>query len=73
MCQVSSQQIAALYPEKGMMGINFTPTHCQRLQRQNKSTEIGLIKLAEPSQTLNYKPLQLTNNFTRNFIVYICV
>ena len=37
-------------------GNNFTPTPCTWLRGQNTLVGIGLIKLSEPCDTLNYKP-----------------
>ena len=55
MCQVSSESIAVLYPEKKYGGPNFTSFR-QGLRGQNTSVGIGITELTQPSDTLNYKP-----------------
>ena len=52
-CQVSSQSIEVLYPEKIMMGVISPPPPCLLLRSQNTSVGTGFIELTEPSDTLN--------------------
>ena len=53
---VLNHKRAVHYLEKMSDRGNFTSTSCQRLRCQNTTVEIGLIELAEPSDTWNYEP-----------------
>ena len=50
------QQITVLYPEKNMVGGNFTLNPRRGLLGQNISVGIWLIEVTEPSDTLNFNP-----------------
>ena len=69
MCQVSSQSIAILYPEKKYDRGKFTPTPRQRFPCQNTSAGIRLIELTKSSDTLNYMPF-LSTAFIKLFYAY---
>ena len=53
---------------KKYIGGNFTHTLCQRLRGQNTLLGIWLIKLTEPSETLNYIPF--SKHYILQFYLY---